>query len=349
MDVEKLSGLVKDLNEANTANKTDDVLDLLARLKNEVKPTEDLLRQSKAGLAIGKLRKHADTRIASRASEVVKVWKEVIDESKGKRKREEGDVKDEVGKRVKVEAGPSTSASPSAASPSIKSESKPRIKSESKPDPDATPTPAPETPLDEAPPKTLTTIDMARKTPRTHKTDGYTAQLKAEENDGEDVRDKSVQVFYDALAGDSTADKRLLGKKAAGIERAVWKSFNFSTGNDYRAKVRSLFLNLKEKTNPGLRDAIVTSQDGFAPEDIAVMSKEAMASDAIKAMNQALAEENLFKAKAVGETTAETDAFKCGKCGARKTTYYQMQTRSADEPMTTFVTCTNCKNRWKFS
>jgi hypothetical protein len=31
---------------------------------------------------------------------------------------------------------------------------------------------------------------------------------------------------------------------------------------------------------------------------------------------------------------AETDAFKCGKCGQNKTRYYQMQTRSADEPMT---------------
>jgi transcription elongation factor S-II len=26
----------------------------------------------------------------------------------------------------------------------------------------------------------------------------------------------------------------------------------------------------------------------------------------------------------------------------------QMQTRSADEPMTTFVTCVNCGNKWKF-
>ncbi len=39
--------------------------------------------------------------------------------------------------------------------------------------------------------------------------------------------------------------------------------------------------------------------------------------------------------------------FKCGKCKSTKTTYYQMQTRSADEPMTTFVTCTTCNNRWK--
>jgi DNA-directed RNA polymerase subunit M/transcription elongation factor TFIIS len=40
--------------------------------------------------------------------------------------------------------------------------------------------------------------------------------------------------------------------------------------------------------------------------------------------------------------------FKCGKCKTYKTTYYQLQTRSADEPATTFVTCLNCNNRWKF-
>lgn len=40
--------------------------------------------------------------------------------------------------------------------------------------------------------------------------------------------------------------------------------------------------------------------------------------------------------------------FKCGKCKTFKTTYTQAQTRSADEPMTTFVTCLNCNHRWKF-
>ena len=38
---------------------------------------------------------------------------------------------------------------------------------------------------------------------------------------------------------------------------------------------------------------------------------------------------------------------KCGKCKGKKTTYYQMQTRSADEPMTTFVTCHGCGHKWK--
>jgi transcription elongation factor S-II len=42
-----------------------------------------------------------------------------------------------------------------------------------------------------------------------------------------------------------------------------------------------------------------------------------------------------------------TSMFKCGKCKKNNCTYYQMQTRSADEPMTTFVTCLNCSKRWK--
>jgi DNA-directed RNA polymerase subunit M/transcription elongation factor TFIIS len=39
--------------------------------------------------------------------------------------------------------------------------------------------------------------------------------------------------------------------------------------------------------------------------------------------------------------------FTCNKCKSQKTTYYQLQTRSADEPMTTFVTCMNCGKKWK--
>ena len=44
---------------------------------------------------------------------------------------------------------------------------------------------------------------------------------------------------------------------------------------------------------------------------------------------------------------ASTDTFKCRKCHSNKCTYYQAQTKSADEPMTTFVSCIDCGNRWK--
>ena len=39
--------------------------------------------------------------------------------------------------------------------------------------------------------------------------------------------------------------------------------------------------------------------------------------------------------------------FKCNKCKGYKTTYYELQTRSADEPMTVFVTCHVCRLTWK--
>jgi transcription elongation factor S-II len=47
------------------------------------------------------------------------------------------------------------------------------------------------------------------------------------------------------------------------------------------------------------------------------------------------------------ENQEGTSMFKCGKCKKSNCTYYQLQTRSADEPMTTFVTCLSCSNRWK--
>ena len=45
---------------------------------------------------------------------------------------------------------------------------------------------------------------------------------------------------------------------------------------------------------------------------------------------------------------AYSGLLKCGRCKSMKTTYYQMQTRSADEPMTTYVTCLDCQHKWKF-
>jgi DNA-directed RNA polymerase subunit M/transcription elongation factor TFIIS len=42
-----------------------------------------------------------------------------------------------------------------------------------------------------------------------------------------------------------------------------------------------------------------------------------------------------------------TSLFTCGKCKGKVCSYIQAQTRSCDEPMTTFITCRNCGNRWK--
>jgi transcription elongation factor S-II len=44
---------------------------------------------------------------------------------------------------------------------------------------------------------------------------------------------------------------------------------------------------------------------------------------------------------------ASTDMFTCKKCRSKECTYYELQTRSADEPATIFVTCLTCGKNWK--
>ena len=48
-----------------------------------------------------------------------------------------------------------------------------------------------------------------------------------------------------------------------------------------------------------------------------------------------------------GIKSMATDQFLCTRCYKRECTYYEMQTRSADEPTTVFITCLNCGKNWK--
>ena len=64
------------------------------------------------------------------------------------------------------------------------------------------------------------------------------------------------------------------------------------------------------------------------------MTSEEMASDERREENAKLQEMNIFKAQGAAPKNATTNEFMCGKCKQRKVSYYQMQTRSADEPMT---------------
>jgi DNA-directed RNA polymerase subunit M/transcription elongation factor TFIIS len=47
-----------------------------------------------------------------------------------------------------------------------------------------------------------------------------------------------------------------------------------------------------------------------------------------------------------GDFSRATDKWMCNGCKKRKCTYYELQTRSADEPMTIFIHCLNCGKRW---
>ena len=58
-----------------------------------------------------------------------------------------------------------------------------------------------------------------------------------------------------------------------------------------------------------------------------------MASEEKKARDRAIRQVKLFESRGAGPSLAETDAFRCGKCGKRKCTYYQMQVRIAYSSM----------------
>ncbi|CAO3631282.1 unnamed protein product [Mucor hiemalis] len=176
--------------------------------------------------------------------------------------------------------------------------------------------------------------------PRTVKTDEVYFKTT-----GNVPRNKTIELMYAAIAFGSGADSDLLLKRAMAIEKFIYLEFG-DINQEYKNKVRSLSLNLKNKSNPGLRESVVSGE--LSVEKLCKMSVEAMASEEAQARDRKLAEEALFKARGAESAQAETDMFKCGKCGGRKCTYFQMQTRSADEPMTTFVTCVLCANHWKF-
>ena len=61
-------------------------------------------------------------------------------------------------------------------------------------------------------------------------------------------------------------------------------------------------------------------------------------------IDEKIKKEEILK-KTIKEST--TNLFKCPRCKKRKTIYIEVQTRSADEPMTTFITCQECGKKWK--
>ena len=108
----------------------------------------------------------------------------------------------------------------------------------------------------------------------------------------------------------------------------------------YLDRLRSIYINLANSTLLG------HVKDGTVPvKALAFMTHQEMQPEKWDALIQAKIKKD--KSKYDTQQEAMTDTFKCRKCHSNKCSYYQMQTRSADEPMTTFVTCLECANRWK--
>lgn len=110
-----------------------------------------------------------------------------------------------------------------------------------------------------------------------------------------------------------------------------------------KEEIFSRYSNLNNKQNK-LAENIYYGK--ISPKEFALMTSEDMKSDNLKKLEANLLEKCILDSS-IPKQTSETDIFKCPKCGLRKAVYYELQTRSADEPMTTFVKC-HCGHVWKF-
>ncbi|KAI9128813.1 hypothetical protein K1719_000296 [Acacia pycnantha] len=128
-------------------------------------------------------------------------------------------------------------------------------------------------------------------------------------------------------------------------QKTGWGSFD-KGARSIKNKYRSLMFNLKDPKNIDFRRRVLLGE--FKLDQIVNMRTEDMASDERKKEIEKIRMRALLKCEHGQKVKGTTDQFVCGKCRKRECTYYQMQTRSADEPMTTYVTCVSCNHHWKF-
>jgi transcription elongation factor S-II len=275
------------------------VLKLLNDLKTGVRATEELLRSTRIGVTINRVRSHKDPSVQKLATELVSKWR------------------DEVKKQPKKGTPAKVAASNGSASPAP---------------PSAAQSPAP------AQSKQKHSVDPQK---RNYKTDKVKYQVT-----GSEARDNCVRLMYDGLAHMSSDLPDDILSIAKAIEAAAYSNAG-SVNEAYKLKIRSLFQNLKAKSNPRLREQVLSGD--VAPKRFVTMTHDEMKSDERRALDKKLEKENMNEAMVAAVEKSISCEFQCGKCKQKKVAYSQAQTRSADEPMTTFCECQHCGNRWKFS
>lgn len=167
------------------------------------------------------------------------------------------------------------------------------------------------------------------------------------------IRDKVIENFTElmpeTLATDlETAILHVVADQAQKDDIDIdWNNRIF--WNLYRSKCISFYENLRGSDSyVGNRETWLQKLKSgeIMPSTLAEMS----AVDLCPARWKASIEKIIEAEKKLYSKDASAAIFMwCSGCKKKtKCDYYQMQTRSADEPMTTFVTCLECDRKWKF-
>jgi transcription elongation factor S-II len=123
-----------------------------------------------------------------------------------------------------------------------------------------------------------------------------------------------------------------------------WKNSQFSVL--YQDKCISVYSNLNTNSYVGNKRLITRLKEKeFPPHAIPFMEVE----NIFPEVWEEIIDRKMKKDMHIYESKpqAMTNEFKCGKCKKNECVYQELQVRSADEPMTIFITCLNCGNKWK--
>jgi transcription elongation factor S-II len=141
----------------------------------------------------------------------------------------------------------------------------------------------------------------------------------------------------------SVYNAAIASAKNARVE-AKWRNPLFAT--IYLDLARMVFCNLTRATPEGeLGLAERVSSGQLRARDLGAMTHQEMCPWVWRELVAAKVARD--KSQYEINMEAATEEFRCFKCKKRKCTYYELQTRSGDEPMTTFVSCLLCGNHWK--
>ena len=146
---------------------------------------------------------------------------------------------------------------------------------------------------------------------------------------------KNIEISIYNYAIEKSKDQHIIRK---------WDNTKFK--QIYMDKVISIYTNLKKDTYVNNSELLNLVKMGkINSHDIATLENH----EIFPKLWKKRIDEKMKRDKMLFEMKPEsmTDVFLCHKCKKRECSYYEVQTRSADEPMTVFVTCLNCKSRWK--